>query len=105
MSPNFNIICLKFHVALLFMLICRTASAQSNFKPIDDFLIANQKALGNDAVVMIAKDSTIIYTKALGDFNTKTRAPIASCSKWLTAALVMTFVDEGKLSLDETIST
>ena len=29
---------------------------------------------------------------------------MASCSKWLTAALVMTFVDEGKLSLDEKIS-
>jgi len=105
MSPNFNIICLKFHTVLIFMLICLTVGAQNNFKPVDDFLLANQKALGNDAVVMIAKDSTIIYTKALGDFNTKTRAPIASCSKWLTAALVMTFVDEGKLSLDETIST
>ena len=28
---------------------------------------------------------------------------IASCSKWLSAALVMTFVDEGKLKLTDTI--
>jgi CubicO group peptidase (beta-lactamase class C family) len=34
----------------------------------------------------------------------KTSAPIASCSKWLTAALVMQFVDEGKLSLDDRIA-
>ncbi|HEY0432546.1 MAG TPA: serine hydrolase, partial [Chitinophagaceae bacterium] len=36
--------------------------------------------------------------------NSKTQAPVASCSKWLTAALVMTFVDEGKLSLDDKIA-
>ena len=30
-------------------------------------------------------------------------AAIASCSKWLSAALVMTFVDEGKLNLNDTI--
>ncbi|MGQ0738494.1 MAG: serine hydrolase domain-containing protein [Bacteroidota bacterium] len=39
----------------------------------------------------------------MGDFNSKTVAPIASCSKWLTAALVMQFVDEGKLSLDDKV--
>jgi CubicO group peptidase (beta-lactamase class C family) len=39
----------------------------------------------------------------MGSFNSKTQAPIASCSKWLTAALVMQFVDEGKLSLDDKV--
>ena len=50
------------------------------------------------------KNDTLIYKKETGDFNSKTQAPIASCSKWLTAALVMTFVDEGKLSLDDNIT-
>ena len=40
----------------------------------------------------------------MGVFNSKTQAPIASCSKWLTAALVMQFVDEGKLSLDDKVA-
>ena len=44
------------------------------------------------------KDGKIIYQKTLGEFTPKTPAPIASCSKWLTAALVMIFVDEGKIS-------
>jgi CubicO group peptidase (beta-lactamase class C family) len=39
----------------------------------------------------------------MGGFNSKTQAPIASCSKWLTAALVMQFVDEGKLKLDDKV--
>jgi CubicO group peptidase (beta-lactamase class C family) len=59
--------------------------------------------LGNNAVALVWKDGKIIYQKELGDFNAKTQAPIASCSKWLTAALVMTYVDEGKLSLDEPV--
>jgi len=37
------------------------------------------------------------------DFSITTRQPIASCSKWLSAALVMTFVDEGKLNLTDTV--
>ena len=43
----------------------------------------------------------MVYKKELGEFNIKTQAPIASSSKWLTAALVMIFVDEGKISLDD----
>ena len=39
----------------------------------------------------------------LQDYTFTTRRAIASCSKWLSAALVMTFVDEGKLSLDDTV--
>ena len=41
--------------------------------------------------------------EAIRDFNDTVKAPIASCSKWLSAALVMTFVDEGRLKLDETL--
>ncbi|MFK4985511.1 serine hydrolase domain-containing protein, partial [Klebsiella pneumoniae] len=54
--------------------------------------------------VLVYREGKIIYEKNLGDFNTKTQAPIASCSKWLTAALVMVLVDEGKLSLSDKVS-
>jgi CubicO group peptidase (beta-lactamase class C family) len=37
------------------------------------------------------------------DYTLTTRQSIASCSKWLSAALVMTFVDEGKLDLSDTV--
>jgi len=79
--------------------------AQQKFPGLDDILTQKQKLLGKDFVVMLwKKDDTLVYKKELGDFNSKTQAPIASCSKWLTAALVMTFVDEGKLSLDDKIT-
>lgn len=39
----------------------------------------------------------------LGNYTASTQQQIASCSKWLSAALVMTFVDEGKLKLTDTV--
>jgi CubicO group peptidase (beta-lactamase class C family) len=105
MSHNAAARCLKFSTLLGFMLICLAGQAQYNFGEVDNFLSATQKALGNDVAALIYKDGKIIYQKELGTFTIKTKAPIASCSKWLTAALVMTFVDEGKLSLDDKVST
>lgn len=97
--------CLKFTTVLSFMLICLTATSQYNFGTVDGFLQANQKNFGGDLALMILKDDKIIYQKAMGEeFNLKTRAPMAASSQWLTTALVMTFVDEGKISLDEKVS-
>lgn len=97
--------CLKFSSTVAFMLFCLNTNAQLDFSDVDDYLKANQKLLGNDLAALVYKDGKIIYQKEMGDFNIKTREPIASCSKWLTTAMVMTFVDEGKISLDEPIST
>jgi CubicO group peptidase (beta-lactamase class C family) len=105
MSFKIRLFCLKFITVLSFMLICLAGKSQYNFSGVDSFLKINQKALGNDIAAIIYKADKIIYQKALGEeFNIKTRAPIASASNWLTAALVMTFVDEGKISLDEKVS-
>ena len=83
----------------------KTDVGQQNFPALDDIITQKQKLLGKDFVVMLwKKDDTLVYKKELGDFNSKTQAPIASCSKWLTAALVMTFIDEGKLSLEDKIT-
>ena len=105
MSPKMKAGCLKFSTAAGFMLLCLIGKGQYNFTGVDALLQANQKELGNSVAVLVYKDGKIIYKKELGDFNIKTQAPIASCSKWLTAALVMTFVDEGKILLDDKVST
>lgn len=47
----------------------------------------------------------IISLSHFGGMTGCTRYPIASASKFLTAATVMTLVDENKLSLDQSIST
>ena len=97
--------CLKCTLVLSLLLTCLVSKSQYDFGRVDKLLTTNQKALGNRVAAMVYKDGKIVYQKELGEFTVKSQAPVASCSKWLTAALVMTFVDEGKLSLDEKVST
>ncbi len=105
MSVKLNYNCLKVSTILIFMLFFQVANAQYDFKIIDKKLEDAKKELGGDAIAMVYKDGKVIYQKALGEFTSKIQAPIASTSKWLTAALVMTYVDQGKLSLEDKVST
>ena len=59
-------------------------------------------APGLTAIVM--RDGRVLFREDLGGIDPAAQFPVASASKWMTAALVMTVVDEGKLSLDAPIS-
>ena len=104
MSHKAFLFCLKYSLLVIFLLFLQDGFTQPNFKEIDNLIQEKQSILGKDIVAMIWKD-TLVYKKEIGDFKSKTQAPIASCSKWLTAALIMIFVDEGKLSLDDKVGT
>src|SRR6476646_1507861 len=114
MSLKIRFYCLKFSLFIVSLLIFQTITAQKkekpliskyNFSSLDRILEEKQGLLGKDYVVLIWKrDDTLTYRKEVGEYKSKTIAPIASCSKWLTAALVMQFVDEGKISLDDKIT-
>ncbi|MFN5423485.1 MAG: serine hydrolase domain-containing protein [bacterium] len=86
------------------MLFLQSNYAQSNFSALDAIITKNQKVLGKDLVVAINKEGKNIFLKETEELKLKTPAPIASSSKWLTAALVMIFVDEGKINLDDPVS-
>jgi len=104
MSGKFKINCLKVSTILSFLLFFQFSFAQYDFTELSGKIDTYKKDLGNNVVVMIYKDGKMIYEKKTGEFDKKTLAPIASCSKCLTAALVMTYVDEGKLSLDTKVA-
>ena len=104
MSVKFTRFCVKVSAVLVLMLILQSPYAQYNFTAVDQKLASAKKELGDGAMAMVYKDGKLIYQKSIGEFTAKTQAPIASCSKWLTAALVMSFVDQGKLSLDDKVS-
>jgi len=117
-----RLICLS----LLFT-ISLYAGAQNKFSKVDTWLADNTRLMGGRAILVIYKDGRIVYTGAkndmtgmqktmfqfiakrsgkpldLSNYTPATQQPIASCSKWLSAALIMTFVDEGKLKLDDTV--
>ena len=113
MSLKIKFYCLKFSVFIVSLLFFQTSISQKKEKPLpvkydfselDNLLSQKQSLIGKDYVVLIwEKDDTLVYKKEVGEYKTKTIAPIASCSKWLTAALVMQFVDEGKISLDDPV--
>lgn len=112
---------------LLFTFFTTTSKAQNNFSKLDNWLADNVSEMGGRAILMVYKDGKIIYSHAeneltarqkrmgkfiakrqgktanLEDYTPTTKQAIASCSKWLSAALVMSFVDEGKLSLTDTV--
>lgn len=114
----------KFFTTLLVALSVMTARAQDK---LDQWLDNNVKEMGGRAILVVWKDGRIVYDHSInemtprqkmvnkfvarrqkkaadpGDYTMTTRQPIASCSKWLSAALIMTFVDEGKLRLSDTV--
>ncbi|MEQ1624934.1 MAG: serine hydrolase domain-containing protein [Sediminibacterium sp.] len=104
MSVKFQHFCVKVSLVLIFLSILQVSQAQYNFTGLDQLVDASKKDLGGAAMVLVYKDGKVVYQKAVGEFTVKTQAPIASSSKWLTAALVMSFVDQGKLSLDDKVA-
>ncbi len=121
--------CLYFSLLGVFMLLYHVSAAQYDFKKVNGWLKENLEDLGGRAVLIVFKDGKIIYSQKendlgarqrtftkiiarrsgkdadelLKDYDQNSKISIASCSKWLSAALVMTFIDEGKLSLADTI--
>lgn len=110
----------------LFLVLSKTLAAQ-DFRSVDQWLDNHAEIMGGRAFLLIYKDGKVIHAQAanemsrkqkfigkmvarrmgkeanVDDYSIHTRQAIASCSKWLSAALVMTFVDEGKLKLDDSV--
>ena len=121
--------CLYCIFLLTFLLLLHPVKAQYDFSGTDNWLSENITDLGGRAVLLILKEGRIIYSKSVNnmnmrqkvitkivakkiagdssidkqDYNADFRIAIASCSKWLSAALVMTFIDEGSLKLNDTV--
>lgn len=101
--------------------------AQEQYAKLNQWLENNVDEMGGRAMLMVYQDGKIMYShsvnqmnnrqKMLGkliasrqgktadfsDYTANSKQAIASCSKWLSAALVMTFVDEGKLKLTDSV--
>ncbi len=103
--------CLKGTFLALLLILFQVSDAQKTVKEfgvaaypeLDGLVRQKEKLIGGHAVVMVWGD-TLLYKRELGTFNSRTVAPVASASKWLTAALVMMMVQEGKISLDDKVS-
>lgn len=55
--------------------------------------------------LLVLQDGQLVHEQAYGDYTVDRVVPIASASKWLSGVVIMSLVDEGKIELDEPIST
>ncbi|MEY3433154.1 MAG: hypothetical protein RL131_1090 [Bacteroidota bacterium] len=104
MTGFFRGYCLNSRLLLVFMLIFQVGKAQTDWSQLNAIIKRNEKITGKEIVVAIQKEGKNIFLKEAEEFKLKTPAPIASSSKWFTAALVMMFVDEGKIKLDDPVA-
>lgn len=96
--------CLKVSLVLSFLLFFQGAIAQ-DFSQADQFLIRNQKALGNELVVVVQKGGQPVYKKELGkDFTLLTTAKAEELTQWFVVATALLLNDEGKLKLDDPLA-
>jgi CubicO group peptidase (beta-lactamase class C family) len=58
----------------------------------------------NGGVLLVVREGTVLFDQTYGSVGPDTVLAVASTSKWFTAALLMTLVDEGELTLDDPIS-
>jgi CubicO group peptidase (beta-lactamase class C family) len=55
--------------------------------------------------VLLKRGEDVLYRRFVGRYDERTEVPIASATKWITGALVMTLVDAGRLDLDAPVKT
>ena len=104
MSYNFCTNCLKFSAVALFMLLLQPAFSQ-NLTELDNVVAQKQKLAKTEIIITVANKDTIIYNKDTKLFSSlRGQAAIGATSEWLTAAVVLSMVDEGKISLDDKVS-
>lgn len=76
-----------------------------DFSGVTAYLEAGYRSLGLPGMALLVwQDGRVIYERYFGDYSPDTAVAIASSSKWLSAATVMTLVDEGSLNLDASVS-
>ncbi|WAC13455.1 serine hydrolase domain-containing protein [Dyadobacter pollutisoli] len=73
-----------------------------DFNQVDKFIETNLANYNDQVVVLVSQNGKLIYHKAMG-LDSASIKPIASASKWLSAAVMMSMVDDHKISLDDTV--
>jgi CubicO group peptidase (beta-lactamase class C family) len=78
------------------------STGKYDFSAVDRYIQANLAVYNNHVVVLVAQDGKLIYRKEI-NMTAGTNLPVASASKWLSAAVIMSLVDENKLTLEDTV--
>lgn len=82
-----------------------TKTIPTTFAEIDALMSSRLRTANLDgAGILVVSNGGTSHEEFFGDYTSDSIIPIASASKWLTAATMMTLVDEGIVSLDDPVS-
>jgi CubicO group peptidase (beta-lactamase class C family) len=106
-----NLLFTAISAIILLTAACRKESAPapkpvapSPFDAVDKVLRDSSARFGNKYYALITVNGKTVYKKSAG-YVDSTVEKIASCSKWLSGAVLMSLVDEGKVALTDTVGT
>ncbi len=111
----FNVLKRGFYMKKILLLVLIFTNlnmySQYNFSEVDKIFndsINVISGFGKGASLLLIKDGQTIYDKGFtlpgeSEYTSSKVIPIASASKWLSGAVLMKMVDEGILSLDDTL--
>lgn len=95
----------KFLLLISLSVISVASFTQYDASATDKILLDNKKQLGNDVVMLVFNKDNLIYKKKTNDFfDERARAPIGNISSWLTATLLLQYIESGVISLDTKIA-
>ncbi len=92
--------------AFLFSLFCAHSLFAQNydFSAVDRLLQDSlQTAFNGNVLVRIEQNDKLIYRFQAGNIAEQTRRAIASCTKWISGAVVLALAEKGYFSLDDSI--
>src|ERR1700753_2674453 len=75
------------------------------YKVIDSVIQDSLFHFGNKCYVLITVNGKTVFSNGYGGYQDSSVLKIASCTKWLSGAVLMSLVDQGKLSLNDTIGS
>jgi hypothetical protein len=90
-----------------FLLVAGLLSAQQptyDFTELDRILTAAQSRISGGFELILTQHGQVIFQKTYGPIAANQTYAIASSSKWLSAAVVMTAVDDRRVSLNDKLS-
>lgn len=95
------------HLLTILSLSCVSCKKDTNapeFNVIDKVLEDSVPVkFGGVCYTIISVKGKTVYTKGMGGYTGNTRQLIASCSKWLSAGVIMRLADEGKFKLTDSV--
>ena len=89
------------HLAVVFVFTCTVSAGAADWSAVDARINGSIPTIGSGASLLLQSRDGVLHEAYYGAFDRDSVVPIASSTKWLTGAVIMSLVDDGLLSLDD----